>query len=110
MLRTNINNKPFDNQKVRNALQLAVDNATVLKLGYNDAVARSARNHHVCPIHPEYFELPKITRDIAKRQGADDRGRPGWTTSSSSSPDDAEYVKNPGDVIAAPDAARPASR
>ncbi len=37
MLRTNITKKPYDDQKVRNALQLAVDNATVLKLGYSDA-------------------------------------------------------------------------
>ena len=37
VLRTNLNNKPYEDKKVRNALQLAVDNATVLKLGYNDA-------------------------------------------------------------------------
>ena len=28
--------------------------------------ATSAENHHVCPIHPEYVELPKIARDIEK--------------------------------------------
>lgn len=54
VLRTNVNNKPFDDKRVRNALQLAVDNATVLKLGYNDA-GTPGENHHVCPIHPEYY-------------------------------------------------------
>ena len=63
--RTNVTNKPYDDQKVRKALQLAVDNAVVLQLGYGNA-GTVAENHHVCPIHPEYFELPKIARDPAK--------------------------------------------
>ncbi|BCH31742.1 diguanylate cyclase [Mesorhizobium sp. L-8-10] len=63
--RTNVTNKPYDDQKVRNALQLAVDNAVVLQLGYGNAGV-PAENHHVAPIHPEYFELPKIARDAAK--------------------------------------------
>jgi peptide/nickel transport system substrate-binding protein len=63
--RTNVNNKPYEDQKVRQALQLAVDNAVVLQLGYGNA-GTVAENHHVCPIHPEYAELPKIARDPAK--------------------------------------------
>lgn len=56
---------PFDNKMVRNAVQLAVDNATVLELGYNgEGIA--AENHHVAPMHPEYFELPKIAPDPVK--------------------------------------------
>ena len=35
--RINVNNKPYDDQKVRNALQMAVDNAVVLQLGYGSA-------------------------------------------------------------------------
>ena len=42
----NVNNKPYDNQKVRNALQMAVDNATVLQLGYGGR-GTVAENHHV---------------------------------------------------------------
>ena len=53
VLRTNIKNKPYDDQRVRNALQLATDNAVVLQLGYNNA-GTVGENHHVCPIHPEY--------------------------------------------------------
>ena len=63
--RTNVTNKPYDDQKVRKALQLAVDNAVVLQLGYGNA-GSVAENHHVCQIHPEYFELPKVARDIEK--------------------------------------------
>jgi peptide/nickel transport system substrate-binding protein len=63
--RTNVANKPYDDQKVRQALQLAVDNAVVLQLGYGNAGV-PAENHHVCQIHPEYAELPKVARDPAK--------------------------------------------
>ena len=41
---------------------MAVDNAVVLQLGYGNA-GTVAENHHVCPIHPEYYELPKQSRD-----------------------------------------------
>ena len=63
--RTNVANKPYDDQKVRQALQLAVDNAIVLQLGYGNA-GEPAENHHVCPIHPEYVALPKVAKDAAK--------------------------------------------
>ena len=99
VLRTNIANKPFDDQRVRNALQLAVDNATVLKLGYNDA-GTVGENHHVCPIHPEYFELPKISRDLEKAKALmTEAGMMDHEFELISY--DAEYVKSPGDVIAA---------
>ena len=99
VLRTNIANKPYDDKRVRNALQLAVDNATVLKLGYNDA-GTVAENHHVCPIHPEYAELPKVARDIEKAKALmTEAGQ--MDTEFELISYDAEYVKNPGDVIAA---------
>jgi peptide/nickel transport system substrate-binding protein len=65
--RTNINNPPYDDKRVRNALQLAVDNATVLQIGYGDR-GSIAENHHVGPMHPEYAELPAIKRDVAAAQ------------------------------------------
>jgi peptide/nickel transport system substrate-binding protein len=99
VLRTNVGNKPFDDQRVRNALQLAVDNATVLKLGYNDA-GGVGENHHVAPIHPEYFELPKVPRDIEKAKALmTEAGQMDHEFELISY--DAEYVKSPGDVIAA---------
>ncbi|HWK65938.1 MAG TPA: ABC transporter substrate-binding protein [Rhizobiaceae bacterium] len=63
--RTNVANKPYENEKVRRALQLAVDNAIVLQLGYGNA-GEVAENHHVAPIHPEYYPLPKVAADPAK--------------------------------------------
>ncbi|MEO0678976.1 MAG: ABC transporter substrate-binding protein [Pseudomonadota bacterium] len=54
--------KPFADKRVRKALQMAVDNAVVLELGYSD-LGSPAENHHVGPMHPEYAELPKQVRD-----------------------------------------------
>ncbi|MBP7000905.1 ABC transporter substrate-binding protein [Amaricoccus sp.] len=64
-VRMNVTQPPFDDQKVRNAVQLAVDNQVVLDLGYQ-GLGRKADNHHVGPMHPEYFELPAPARDPAK--------------------------------------------
>ncbi len=64
-VRMNVTQAPFDNQKVRNAVQLAVDNATVLDLGYQ-GLGRLAQNHHVGEMHPEYVALPPIARDPEK--------------------------------------------
>lgn len=64
-MRMNVTQPPFDDQKVRNAVQLAVDNATVLDLGYQ-GLGTVADNHHVAPIHPEYAELKAPARDPAK--------------------------------------------
>ncbi len=63
--RTNVTREPYTDQRVRNALQLAVDNKAVLQLGYGGA-GEVAENHHVCPIHPEYAEMPGIGRDVEK--------------------------------------------
>ncbi len=99
VIRTNIGNKPFEDKRVRNALQLAVDNATVLQLGYNNA-GTVAENHHVSPIHPEYYELPKISRDVEKAKALmTEAGMMDHEFELISY--DADYVKNPGDVIAA---------
>ncbi len=56
--------KPYADRRVRKALQLAVDNAVVLELGYSDR-GLVAENHHVGPMHPEYVELPPEPRDPA---------------------------------------------
>lgn len=61
--RTNMTNPPYDDQRVRQALQMAVDNEVVLQLGVA-GLGTVAENHHVAPIHPEYAELPKKKRDI----------------------------------------------
>jgi peptide/nickel transport system substrate-binding protein len=62
--RTNVTHKPYDDKRVRNALQMAVDNNAVMQLGYNGR-GTVGENHHVSPIHPEYYALPKKERDAA---------------------------------------------
>lgn len=65
VLRTNVTAKPYDDKRVRNAIQLAIDNEAVMKLGI-DGQGEVAQNHHVGPMHPEYAELPPVRRDIEK--------------------------------------------
>jgi peptide/nickel transport system substrate-binding protein len=62
VIRPNQNNAPYDNQMVRKAIQLAVDPQVCLDLGINGQ-GIVAEHHHVCPIHPEYAELPPLTVD-----------------------------------------------
>ncbi|KFB09647.1 ABC transporter substrate-binding protein [Nitratireductor basaltis] len=97
--RTNVGATPYDDQKVRNALQLAVDNATVLALGYGNA-GDVAENHHVCPIHPEYVELPKVERDIEKAKALmGEAGQMDYEHTLITV--DEDWHKNTGDAIAA---------
>jgi peptide/nickel transport system substrate-binding protein len=72
-VRFNQDQEPYDNVNVRRALQMAVDNETVLELGYNDR-GEVAENHHVCPIHPEYAEMepPEFDPDRAAEMIAEE--------------------------------------
>ncbi|RJG41481.1 ABC transporter substrate-binding protein [Mesorhizobium sp. DCY119] len=63
--RTNVNAKPYDDKRVRNAIQLSIDNEVVLQLGANGH-GMVAENHHVGPMHPDYAQLPAIKRDPEK--------------------------------------------
>jgi peptide/nickel transport system substrate-binding protein len=54
----------YKDAAVRTALIKAVDNNVVLELGYSNR-GTVAENHHVCPIHPEYAELPALVVDPA---------------------------------------------
>ncbi len=54
----------YKDVRVRTGIQKMVDNAVVLELGYA-GLGSPAENHHVCPIHPEYAELPPIVFDPA---------------------------------------------
>ncbi|KUF12551.1 ABC transporter substrate-binding protein [Pseudoponticoccus marisrubri] len=67
VIRTNQNAEvngqtPYADAAVRRALALAVSNAICLELGYAGR-GTLAENHHVCPIHPEYAELPAPETD-----------------------------------------------
>lgn len=63
-VRFNQDSEPYGNGNVRRALSKAVNNAVVLELGYQD-LGVVAENHHVCPIHPEYAQLPPLVVDPA---------------------------------------------
>ncbi|AZO15185.1 ABC transporter substrate-binding protein [Mesorhizobium sp. M2A.F.Ca.ET.043.05.1.1] len=96
--RTNVTHKPYDDKRVRNALQMAVDNNQVMQLGYNGR-GTVGENHHVAPIHPEYYPLPKKERDAtgAKKLMAE-AGQADFEHELITVED--EWQKNTGDAIA----------
>lgn len=63
-VRFNQLNEPYGNVEVRRAILEAVDLSVVLELGVN-GLGTVGENHHVCPIHPEYAELPPMVVDKA---------------------------------------------
>lgn len=54
--------RPYEDVRVRRALQLACRNDVILELGYSSR-GIPAENHHVAPVHPEYAELPPPVYD-----------------------------------------------
>ena len=61
--RTRVDEKPFDDPRVRKAMRLAIDTPRVLELVFQTN-GLAAEHHHVCPVHPEYKELPFMSRDV----------------------------------------------
>lgn len=62
VLRMNQASAPYDDVRVRQAVNMAVDPSVLLEIGYNGR-GTLAENHHVSPIHPEYAALPAQTID-----------------------------------------------
>jgi peptide/nickel transport system substrate-binding protein len=56
--------EPYNNRDVRRAIQMAVSNADVMSVAIG-GLGLVGENHHVCPIHPEYAELPEMQQDPA---------------------------------------------
>ncbi|MBK1668318.1 hypothetical protein CKO28_09755 [Rhodovibrio sodomensis] len=74
--RMRVDTPPFDDIRVRRAVQLGADNRDLLINGYNRRGV-IAENHHVGPMHPEYATLPAVARDPAHaRQLLADAGYP----------------------------------
>jgi len=65
VIRMNVNNKPFDDIRVRQAIRLAADNQDIFEKAHR-GLGSLGENHHVGEIHPEYFKLPMVKRDVAK--------------------------------------------
>ena len=63
--RMQITQKPFDDIRVRKAITLAIDNKRIKDFVYPES-GDMGENTHVAPIHPEYFQLPPLKRDVAK--------------------------------------------
>ena len=63
--RMQMDQKPFDDVRVRQAVQACVDHQKLLDIAYRGRGA-VGEDHHVAPIHPEYFSLPKMKQDYDK--------------------------------------------
>jgi len=63
--RMHVTKAPYDNKKLRQAIQACVDHSRMLEIVYRSKGA-IAEDHHVAPVHPEYAELPKLSQDYDK--------------------------------------------
>lgn len=97
--RMNVTNKPYDDERVRKAVTMSVDNNVVLQLGYGNA-GTVGENHHVAPIHPEYAEMPPLARDIEGAKALmEEAGQMGHEHELITV--DEDWQRNTGDAIAA---------
>ncbi|SEB84763.1 ABC transporter substrate-binding protein [Rhodobacter sp. 24-YEA-8] len=65
VMRMKTDEKPFDDIRVRQAVQLAADNDQMLAIAYRGEGVVGG-NYHVSPKHPDHFPLPPIARDVEK--------------------------------------------
>ena len=61
--RMQVDQKPFTDKRVRQAICMSVDNAKIKNLIYPEG-GDAGENHHVAPVHPDYMALPAIKRDV----------------------------------------------
>lgn len=91
--------RPYEDKRVRQAIQMAVNNAVCLELGYGN-LGIPAENHHVAPVHPEYAELPPQVYDPAAAKALlDETGMADFEHEIISIDDD--YRRNTTDAVAA---------
>lgn len=77
VMRMQVDQKPFDDIRVRKAFVLAADNQRILDLALRGQ-GTLGENHHVSPIQPEYFKLPPLKRDVAQaKQLLEEAGQAG---------------------------------
>ena len=63
--RMQVDEKPFNDVRVREAVRLCQDHERLLELAYRGRGA-VAQDHHVAPIHPEYAPMDTPKQDYAK--------------------------------------------
>jgi peptide/nickel transport system substrate-binding protein len=61
--RMQVTQAPFDDPKVRQAIVMASENPIYRELVFQGR-GDVGENMHVAPIHPEYFQLPPLQRDV----------------------------------------------
>jgi peptide/nickel transport system substrate-binding protein len=64
VIRMKVDKKPFDDIRVRKAVQKCCDAQRQLKIAQQD-LGIVGEHHHVATIHPEYFKLGPVKQDIA---------------------------------------------
>ncbi len=62
VLRMQVDKKPFDDWRVRRAIQICCDASVYPDLVYFGR-GMAGEHHHVAPIHPEYFKLPELKQN-----------------------------------------------
>ena len=65
VMRMQQDQKPYNDVRVRRAVQLSSDRERMMQLAYRDQGVLG-EHHHVAPFHPDYFQLPPVKRDIAQ--------------------------------------------
>ncbi len=65
VMRMQVDKKPFDDPRVRKAVQLCCDAEVYPELVYLGR-GTVGEHHHVAPIHPEYFPLPRFEPNVAE--------------------------------------------
>ena len=91
--------KPYADKRVRQALQMAVDNAIVLEIGYSGN-GLVAQNDHLGPMHPDYTETAPAKYDPAAAKALMEEAGMGDFEHELFSIDD-DWRKNTTDVVAA---------
>ena len=64
VLRGKNTEKPFDDVRVRKALQLSIDTKALIDLAYQ-GLGDPGEGHPIAPIHPDYAPIPPVKRDVA---------------------------------------------
>jgi peptide/nickel transport system substrate-binding protein len=64
-VRVKVDQPPFDNKLLRQAMQAGLDRARIRELVFGEA-GDVGDDYHVAPVHPEWFALPPLVRDVEK--------------------------------------------